>query len=396
MSKEEKKTSTKKSTTKKTNNNKQKTAKKETKVVKEKEIKVVEKNEENKIKKIEDKAKKEIKMPKSKKTDFKKIITKVDEKRKIIYGFLGGLLLGLLIMKIFMPDRIATLKDGTQPVAKINGENITADELYTEMKEQYPITMLLNEIDTIILNELYEEDEEMTNTVNSNAQSTMNQYSQYYGTKTEEETLKAMGFSTYDQLIEYFKLDYLKNKYLEDYIKDEIDDKEIEKYYDENVVGDINCEHVLVQVKDGGLTDEEAKKLAKEIINKINDGTSWEDIQKEYKDQVTYENLGYQEWNASLEKSFLDALKDMKDNSFSKDPVKTSYGYHVIYRLDQKEAPTLKDTKKTIVENLIEDKKSEDEKIQYKALISLREEKELEFKDTEMKEKYDEYCKEYK
>jgi len=366
MSKEEKKTSTKKSTTKKTNNNKQKTAKKETKVVKEEVIKVVEKNEENKIKKIEDKAKKEIKMPKSKKTDFKKIITKVDEKRKIIYGFLGGLLLGLLIMKIFMPDRIATLKDGTQPVAKINGENITADELYTEMKEQYPITMLLNEIDTIILNELYEEDEEMTNTVNSNAQSTMNQYSQYYGTKTEEETLKAMGFSTYDQLIEYFKLDYLKNKYLEDYIKDEIDDKEIEKYYDENVVGDINCEHVLVQVKDGGLTDEEAKKLAKEIINKINDGTSWEDIQKEYKDQVTYENLGYQEWNASLEKSFLDALKDMKDNSFSKDPVKTSYGYHVIYRLDQKEAPTLKDTKKTIVENLIEDKKSEDEKIQYK------------------------------
>lgn len=396
MSKEEKKTSTKKSTTKKTNNNKPKTTKKETKVVKEKEVKVVEKIEENKIKKIEEKAKKETKMPKAKKTDFKKMITKVDEKRKIIYGFLGGLLLGLLIMKIFMPDRIATLKDGTQPIANINGKNITADELYTEMKEQYPISMILNEIDTIILNDLYEEDEEMTNTVNSNAQSTMNQYSQYYGTETEEDTLNAMGFSTYDQLIEYFKLDYLKNKYLEDYIKEDIDDKQIEKYYDENVVGDINCEHVLVQVKDGGLTDEEAKDLAKEIINKLNDGTSWEDIQEEYKDKVTYENLGYQAWDASLETSFLDALKDMKDNSFSKDPVKTSYGYHVIYRLDQKETPKLKEVKETIIENLIADKKSEDENIQYKALISLRKEKGLEFKDTGIKEKYDDYCKEIK
>ena len=35
----------------------------------------------------------------------------------------------------------------------------------------------------------------------------------------------------------------------------------------------------------------EAKKLAEEIITKLNDGTSWETIQKDYKDKITYGKL---------------------------------------------------------------------------------------------------------
>lgn len=406
MSKEEKKVSTKKSTTNKTNNKPKATnktnTKKEIKVAKEKNVKIVEKIEENnseKIKKIEEKAKKENKMPKSTKSKKENFITTIDEKRKIIAGFIFGLLVGLLIMKIFMPDRIATLKDGTQPLVTVDGENITADELYEDMKEQYPITVLLDKIDKNILNKLYEEDEEMTDTINSNAESALSQYSQYYGTKTEEETLQIMGFSTYDQLLDYFKLSYLRNKYLDEYAEKNIEDKDIEKYYDENVVGDMNCEHILVATStsdEDGLSEEDAKSLAEEIINKINDGTSWEDIQKEYEDKITHEDLGYQSWNASLETSFLDALKDMDNESFSKEPIKTSYGYHVIYRKDQKETPKLKEVKETIIENLIEEQKSEDENLLYKALMNLREEHKLEFKDTEMKEKYEDYCDEYK
>ena len=128
----------------------------------------------------------------------------------------------------------------------------------------------------------------------------------------------------------------------------------------------------------------------------LNDGTSWEDIQKNYKDKITFEDLGYQSWDASLEQSFMDALTDMDDNSYSKDPVKTSYGYHVIYRLDQKKAPKLKEVKEVIIENLITEKKSKDADLLYKALISLREEKNIKFSDTVMKEKYEDYCKKYK
>jgi len=325
MSKEENKKNTKEKNkpkeTKKINNKKYFNKKenkitkdnmKETKVVDKVEIKEIEKVEETKnttekIKKIEEKTKK--KMPKSsrsKKESFIEFLTKVDEKRKIIYGFIGGLLLGLLIMMIFMPDRIATLKDGTQPVAKIDGKNITADELYEDMKNFYSVSVLLDKIDTKILTKLYEENDEMLDKVNTEAENYLKSYEEYYG-DTEEEFLERNGFSNYQEFIDYLKLAYRRTEYVKDYLKDSLTDKEIEKYYEENVFGDINCEHVLVTVGSGdnSLSDEDAKKLAEEIIKKINDGTTWDEIKKEYKDKVTYENLSYQSWDASLEKSFM-------------------------------------------------------------------------------------------
>ena len=415
MDKEKNKKSTTKSTKTNSNKNKPKATKTTTKVETKKEIKnknevkeekVITKKEEkakDKIKEIEEKTKKKNKITKTKnnKEDFFTRIAN-DERRKIVYGFLGGLLLGLLIMFIFMPDRIATLKDGTQPIATISGKNITADELYEDMKSQYPINVLLDKIDNIILTKKYKEDDTMKDKVNSNAEYYLNMYKQYYKDITDEnELLEKMGFASYDKYLEYLKLDYRKTKYTEEYIKDNLTDDEIQKYYDENVFGDINCQHVLVKVKSDdssteGLSDDDAKKLAEEIIKKINDGTSWEDIQKEYKDQVTYEDLGYQSWDASLETNFLTAIKDMDENSFSKEPVKTSYGYHVIYKLDQKKAPKLNKIKDTIIEKLISSKKSEDQNITYKALINLRKENKLEFSDTVMKEKYETYCKQYK
>lgn len=416
MDKEKNKKSTTKSTKTNSNKNKPKATKTTAKVETKKEVKnknevkeekVITKKEEekakNKIKEIEEKTKKKNKITKTKnnKEDFFTRISN-DERRKIVYGFLGGLCLGLLIMFIFMPDRIATLKDGTQPIATISGKNVTADELYEDMKSQYPINVLLDKIDNIILTKKYKEDDTMKEKVNSNAEYYLNMYKQYYTDITDEnELLEKMGFASYDKYLEYLKLDYRKTQYTEDYIKENLTDDEIQKYYDENVFGDINCQHVLVKVKSDdssteGLSDDDAKNLAEEIIKKINDGTSWEDIQKEYKDQVTYEDLGYQSWDASLETNFLTAIKDMDENSFSKEPVKTSYGYHVIYKLDQKKAPKLSKVKDTIIEKLVSSKKSEDQNITYKALINLRKENKLEFSDTVMKEKYETYCKQYK
>ena len=377
----------KKENTKK--NNKTKVTKKEIK----EEIKT-----NDKIKEIEKKTKKQ-RIPKEKRKNFNDVVTTLDEKRKIIYGFVGGLLLGLLIMVLFTPKRIATLKDGSQPIAKLDGKNITSTELYTMMKDHYSISLLLDKIDSDILTKLYKEDDEMKETTNSTAENYINQYKQYG--YTEEQFLSQNGFSNYNDFLDYLKLDYRRKKYQDKYIEDTITDKEIEKYYEENVFGDINCQHILVPVKSSedenaeGLTEDEAKKLAEEIISKINDGTTWEDVQKEYKDKVTFEDLKYQSWDASLEESFLKAIKEMDENSYSKEPTKTSYGYHVIHTLDKKEKPSLKNSKETIIEKLITEKKNEDTNILYKALIALRKEHKLTFTDTDLKEKYNTYCKQY-
>lgn len=358
------------------------------------------KEKKEKIAKIEKIAKEKKKTSKKKNNSEKltNFLAFIDKNRFSIYGFVAGMLITILVVMIIWPDRIATLKDGTQNVATIKGHNYTANDLYENMKDYYNVSLLLDQIDNDILTKLYEENEEMTQEVNSNAEYYLNMYEQYYG-YTEEQFLSENGFSSYNDFLEYLKLDYRRNKYLDEYVEKNIEDKEIEKFYDENIIGDINCQHVLVEVStsddDEKLSDEDAKTLAQEIIDKLNDGTSWETIQKDYKDKITFEDLGYQAWDANLEESFMTALKDLEDNSYSTEPVKTSYGYHVIYRLDQKEAPKLKEVKEEIIETIIADKKAEDSELLYKALIELRKENKIEFSDTVLGSKYDAHVKKY-
>ena len=363
-----------------------------------KETKKDKKTSQEKIKKIE-KIAKEKKVKTKKNDNLMNAIAFLDKNRYPIYAFIGGVLITTLVAFIIWPDRIAALKNGEEPVVKVGKENYTADELYEKMKDHFSVSILLDNIDTDLLTKLYPENEEMTKEVKSNADYYLNMYQQYYG-YTEEEFLKNNNFPSYEAFLEYLRLDYRRNQYLDDYLEKNLTDDEIKKYYDENVFGDINTQHVLVEVstsdEEGKLNDADAKKLAEEIITKLNDGTSWETIQKDYKDKITYEDLGYQSWDASLEESFMTALKDMEDNTYSEEPVKTSYGYHVIYRIDQKETPTLKKAKETIIKNMITDKKADDTNILYKALISLRDEKEIDFKDTVMKSKYEDYLKQYK
>lgn len=358
----------------------------------------------NKVEKIEKIAKEKKKKVRTsnKNSKFNKVIELFEKYHISIYCFIGGVLLTTLIVLMIWPDRIATLKNGTQPVVKVGGTTYTANDLYDNMKSYYSVSLLLDQIDNDLLTKLYPEDDDMTSEVNSNAEYYLSTYKQYYG-YTQEEFLEKNGFSSYDAFLDYLRLDYRRNKYMEDYIEENLTDEEIQKYYDDNVFGDINVQHILVETKSDSddddsdkLSDDDAKALAEEIITKLNDGTSWEQVQKDYKDKITYEDLSYQSWDASLEESFMTALKKMDENSYSDEPVKTSYGYHIIYRLDQKKKPSLKKSKKKIIENLVSDKQEEDSNILYKSLIALRKEKNIKFSDTDMKAKYDSYCADYK
>ena len=326
-----------------------------------------------------------------------KILEFFDKYRLAIYGAVGGILITVLVVVIIWPDRIATLKDGTQPVAEIDGYTVTANDLYEDMKDVYSISSLLDKIDNKILEEKYPETDEMNDELKQQAESYYSAYEQYY--KMDKETfLSNNGFGSEKAFLEYLRLQYRRNKYAEDYIKTLISDKEVEKYYEDKVYGDINTKHILVKV-DSSASDEDKKKaedLAKEIISKLNDGKSFDDVKEEYKDQITYEELGYKSYNANLESAYMEAMQKLENNSYSKEPVKTSYGYHVIYRIDQKEKPALEDVKEEIIDSLVSEKKSEDKNISYVALDKMREESGLKFSDTVLEKKYNTYISQYK
>ena len=349
--------------------------------------------------------KEEVKAPKVKKeNNFSKKATealnKIDDHRTGIILFVVGFLVATLLFRcILWPDRIATLKDGTQPVATLDGKNITADDLYTSMKNYYSVKVFLNNVDKLILNKKYPDTDEMKKEIQSTADYYYQVYEKNYG-YTKDKFLSEYGFATEADFLESLSLDYRRNKYYEEYAKSLVTDKEIEKYYENDVFGDVDSKHILVSIKKDsdtdGLTDSEAKALAEEIIDKLNNGTSWDDIITEYGDKITHEELGYQAFNASLESAYLKECKDLAVGSYSKTPVLTSYGYHIVYKIAQKDKPELNNIKDDVIEVLAKEKKNNDTNLYYKALINLREEAKLEITDTKLKDEYNDYINSYK
>ena len=327
------------------------------------------------------------------KTNGEKFISFIDTNRKCIYGFIGGVLVAAIVATIMWPDRIATLEDGTQPIAEINDKVITADMMYEELKNVNSISTFIELVDDSILSKKYELTSEMEKEVEDTANAYYNQYAQYGYSK--EQILAQFGLSSHEEFIEILTLNNRRSKYFDEYVKSLITDKDINDYYENSVYGDISSEHMLAKISDD-LTDEDAKALAEEIIAKLSDGKSFDEVKEEYKDKITYENLNYQGFNSNIQDSYMDALKKLENGKYTTEPVKTTYGYHVIHRIDQKEKAALEDIKDEVIEKISDEKKAADQNLYYKSLIHMREENGLKFSDTVFEDKYNAYIKQYK
>ena len=320
----------------------------------------------------------------------------IDDNRIPIILFIVGFLLATLLFRcILWPDRIATLKDGTQPVVKLNNGVITADDLYESMKAYYSVKSLLNDVDNKILTEKYPSTDDMESAVLKTANYYFEVYEKNYG-YTKDKFLSEYGFASEKEFVESLRLDYRRNKYYDDYLLSTITDKEIQKYYDDDVFGDVDSKHILVSTKSGNISSDDAKALANEIIGKLNKGTSWDDVIKEYKDKIIEEDLGYNAFNASLEASYLQECKKLAVGTYSKTPVLTSYGYHIVYKKAQKDKPKLEEVKDNVKAAIVAQKKNEDQNLYEKVLVKMREEAELTFEDTKFLEQYKEYTKDFK
>lgn len=294
----------------------------------------------------------------------------------------------------------AKLKNGEEVVFSVNGSKVSSDTLYKKLRNKYAKTLMIDVIDQKILDKVYKDDKDIETQVKNSIESIKTQYKDNW-----EDTLKSAGFDNEDDLEDYYRLSFQRTKAIEDYIKESITDEEIKKYYKENIVGDISCKHILISVKDDsdesstGLSDEEAKAKAEKLIKKLDKGEDFSKLAKENSDDTgSAENggdLGYFN-KGEMVQEFEDAAYALKVGKYTKEPVKTSYGYHIILKTDEKDKPTLKKSKDTIIEKLIEQKKEDDPTLEVTALEDLRKQYKLKFKDSKLKKLYKEYIKEQK
>ena len=294
----------------------------------------------------------------------------------------------------------AELKDNNT-VVKTDEGKITADELYKNLRDKYGINVLIDMIDHQLFDEKYKTDETETETINAQIEQMKSQYN------NNEEAFKAaltqyLGVEDEDELRDLLSLEYKRNLAIEDYVKKSISDDEIQKYYDDEVIGDIKVRHILIKpettddmsTEEKTEAEEKAKKEAEDLIKQLDDGANFEELAKEYSDDTGSASDGglidYFNKDDNMDEAFLNASIDLKKGKYTEEPVQSSFGYHIILKLDQKKKPKLDKVKNDIRETLAEEKLNEDAALRYNALIEIREEAGIKFNDDSLKKDYDE------
>lgn len=307
------------------------------------------------------------------------------------------LILSVSIISLTSCGKKSKTSQGT--AVKYKGGKISANTYYDEIKESQ-ISKLIDLIDHKLLDEDYPKTDDET----SEVQSQIDLIKQYY---SDEDTFNNIikqyyGVSTEEELEDMLRLEYKRTQAVNDYIEDNLTENEIQTYYDEKVTGQMKASHILIAVDvESDASDEEkeekeneALKKANEIIEKLNNDEDFSELAKEYSDDDATKDdggdLGYFDYD-EMEEAFSEAVKNLEVDSYTKEPVKTSYGYHIILKTGQKDKDKLEDIEDEIKEKLREEKLNADNALYYETLLDFRESKGVTFEDDALKNAYEDY-----
>lgn len=139
--------------------------------------------------------------------------------------------------------------------------------------------------------------------------------------------------SEYQKELAQMQEDLARKVYIEKQVEARVSEAEIKKFYDEYVknfksVKEVKAKHILVDTED----------LAKEIIAKLDKKANFDELAGEYsKDQP---DLGYFTEDMMVPE-FSSVAFNMDKGTYSKEPVKTEFGYHVILVEDIRDSKPL-------------------------------------------------------
>ena len=322
------------------------------------------------------------------------------------------LILGVCSLLLCGCGKIPTLSNGDEAVVTFkDGDMISANDFYEEIKNSFGLDTLLNMIDKYIFEAEFPD--EMENG-EAYAEAAIDQLRTNY--ETEEELLQALqyyGYQTVEAYQNFVYISYMQNVAIEAYVRNNITEEELQDYYDNDVYPDMTISHILItpDVTDD-MSDEEkeeAENTAKEeienIIDELNEAKdNGEDIEstfaklaKEYsEDDDTKDdggNLG--EINiGSLDSNYDELIKaanSLKDGEYSTEVITTELGYHVILKTATGEKASYDDSVDSMKDAITEDKLNSDQSLMVDAIRYYRDLYELDIVDSELDNQYSIY-----
>ena len=322
------------------------------------------------------------------------------------------LILGVCSLLLCGCGKIPTLSNGDEAVVTFKeGDMISANDFYEEIKNSFGLDTLLNMIDKYIFESEFPD--EMENG-EAYAKAAIDQLRTNY--ETEEELLQALqyyGYQTVEAYQNFVYISYMQNVAIEAYVRNNITEEELQDYYDNDVYPDMTISHILItpDVTDD-MSDEEkeeaentAKEQIENIIDELNEAKdNGEDIEstfaklaKEYsEDDDTKDdggNLG--EINiGSLDSNYDELIKaanSLKDGEYSTEVITTELGYHVILKTATGEKASYDDSVDSMKDAITEDKLNNDQSLMVDAIRYYRDLYELDIVDSELDNQYSIY-----
>ena len=207
-------------------------------------------------------------------------------------------------------DILATTKAG----------DITKTDLYDEMQESIGVQVFQNlALKKAIENEYKISEKELKDTIKEQKDT--------IGDKNAFELYLEQNNLTEDMFEKQAEFSLLQQKLIGSL--EEVTDEQIAEEY-KNMKKEIHARHILL----------EDKETAEEVIAKINDGGDFAELAKEHSiEPIAHESGGDLGWFTvgKMVQEFDDAVFALEEKVIS-EPIKTSFGYHVIEVLESREA----------------------------------------------------------
>lgn len=276
----------------------------------------------------------------------------------------------MLALVAFLSVTLVAGCSSNKAVVTMKGGKITQEQLYQKMKKSQAGQQALQQM--IISQAL--KDQYGKNVSDKEVNKEYNQYKDKYGSQFDS-LLQQNGLDAAS-----FKDTIRTNLLTKVAVRKEtsISQAELNKQW-KKYTPKVTVQHILVK-------DE---STAKDVIKQLDDGASFDKLAKKYStDSGTKNNGGklpaFNNSDTSLDANFKKAALKLKQGQYTKEPVKSSYGYHVIKMVKHPGKGTLNSHKKEL-ENQIYASRMQDSATMQKVISKVLKRADISIKDNDMK-----------